>query len=114
MFSETSPPETSSSSTPSSSSTSAVKKKDETAKTSEEFRLPDATVETEEQCKLGQFERDHHNDYSGDPKTGDSKSGFIQKPDIFDVRILNGKNTKWRPKTTSLDRFIKNFFVDIK
>ena len=38
------------------------------------------------------------------------KFGFIRKPDVFDVWILNGKNTKWLPKTTSLDHFLKKFF----
>ena len=33
-------------------------------------------------------------DYSRDPKTGHSKSGFIRKPDIFDVRFSNGPLAK--------------------
>ena len=29
--------------------------------------------------------------YSGDPKTGRSKSGIVQKPDVFDVQFSNGR-----------------------
>ena len=44
--------------------------------------------------------------YSGDPKTGHSKSGIIQKPDVFDIPFSNGR-------LASLDHFIvkKYFFV---
>ena len=33
----------------------------------------------------------------------------IRKPETFKIQILNGKNTKWQPKTTSLDCFKNNF-----
>ena len=43
--------------------------------------------------------------YSGDTKTGHSKSRIIRKLDVFDVRFSNG----WH---ASLDRFIvKNIFA---
>ena len=37
-------------------------------------------------------------DYSWDPKTGTSKPGNIQKPDILTIRILNGSKTRLHPK----------------
>ena len=44
--------------------------------------------------------------YSKDPKTGHSKSGIIQKPDIVVVRISNGRNCPVFKWSINPDRFI--------
>ena len=43
--------------------------------------------------------------YSGDPKTGHSKSGIIRKPDVSVFQISNGRNCPVFKWSISLDRF---------